>query len=559
MEAKPLPSPTGFSLEPGGDQWLFTLERKAILPVKWLISLLCAAMLIIRSPDHLPTETEFGLFIFYLISNLVFSYLLYLNRIGLRHIRSFSLASFTVDVAVMAGFIFLTGGIDSDFYILFFLVILRGLGFFPTARMNILANVVVGLIYISAILLVGFEGSLGSYQDFYQKILMVVGVVLLSWFIIGIQLQQRQALEEVNRSLLAEGAYVQSLLESISNGVVAFDFGMHLTVVNAAARQILQLPEVASPEQLKQQLAKPILHACEAYIQSGQLMTDQPVDLYLPDGESKTVRLTTRVIRSSELPEGEGVGVVAVFEDVSTVRKMEEQLWQSEKLASVGQLAAGVAHELGNPIGIIKSCADYMSKSLQKVEEESPLKKKIIEEVEVIASESERCQRILRELLSYSAAEAVAMENLDAGETLRRAIALVAYHCPEDRIQLRNEVTEDPLWVKGDPNLLTQALVNILLNAIQAIEDTGSVTVRAAGTGKHQVAIEIEDTGKGIPPESLKRIFDPFFTTRDDGTGLGLAITQRMIGRMEGSIEVQSTPGKGSLFRVLLKAGHPVT
>ncbi len=181
--------------------------------------------------------------------------------------------------------------------------------------------------------------------------------------------------------------------------------------------------------------------------------------------------------------------------------------------------------------------------------------------MEVIASESARCQRILKELLSYSSQEAIALESVDAGELMHRAEGLVAYNVPEDRIRFEAEIPKRPVWVKADPNLLIQALVNILLNAIQSIETQGRIRLRMvdsrdAATSRAQVGIEVEDTGCGIPPEQLRRIFEPFFTTRDEGTGLGLAITHRIVERLCGRIEVDSQPGRGSRFRIWLQAGE---
>ena len=187
FKAPLLPAKEASSIEPGGVPWLYRLERRAILPVKWLMCVLCIALVFVRAPENLPTLSEFVLLAFYFASNVVFSYLIYLGRVRPEELRPFSIVSFAIDVFVMAGFIYLTGGIDSDFFILFFLVILRGMGFFPTARMNVLANVIIGLIYISSIVLAGFDSAIMYEQEFHQKILLVVGVVLLSWFLIEIQ------------------------------------------------------------------------------------------------------------------------------------------------------------------------------------------------------------------------------------------------------------------------------------------------------------------------------------------------------------------------------------
>jgi len=551
-----VPLPGYGAIEPGGVEWLFNLERRAILPVKWLMGLLCAALVFVRAPEYLPALSEFALLVFYLLSNVVFSYLFYFKRVGPNQLRPLSIVSFAFDVFVMASFIYLTGGIDSDFFILFFLVILRGMGFFPTARMNVLANVVVGLIYISTLVLAGFDSHIMHEQEFYEKVLLVVGVVLLSWFLIEIQAQQNRNLLATNNRLLFERAYVRNLLESMTDGVVAFSPQMEVTTINAAARQILNLTDGEwDPRSIKERIPEVLIRAGRKLAQTGKETTDETLTARLPGGGTKVLRLS---IRALSRPDEESAGVVAIFEDLSTLQRIEEQLWQSEKLASVGQLAAGVAHELGNPIGIIKSCAEYMNGQIAKKPLPEPFQQSLAEEVGVIASESARCQRILRELLSYSSQEELALRDIDLNEAVRRAEGLVAYNVPEERIGLEAELAPESLHAKADENLLTQALVNIFLNAIEAIDERGRVIARtcketASDGAILHVGVEIEDTGRGMAPETRRRIFEPFFTTRDEGTGLGLAITHRIVERLGGRIEVESEEGRGSRFRIWLQ------
>lgn len=546
-EASGFSQPLSLFPEPGGAQWLYLLERRAIMPVKWLMCAMCATLLFFRSGGYMPETAAFALLAGYFATNLVFSYLIYFDRVAPPQIRPVSLTSFGIDIVVMAGFILLTGGVYSDFYILFFLVILRGMGFFSTSRKNVIVNVIIGAIFIAAVVLAGFDARIPDMRSLYEKIVMIVGVVLFSWFLLSVQGQQSRYLLMANRRLESERIYVQNLLESMTDGVIAFDDELRLLTANSAAREILKLPEMGSPEEIKRRVPDAILRVCGKYLQGREETTNEALEVRLRDDTVKTLRLSARAFHAQ--PESPS-GVVAIFEDISDLRRMEEQLWQSEKMASVGQLAAGVAHELGNPIGIIKSCADYLSSLLKKDTETGAAKDSIGEEIEVIASESARCQRILRELLTYSSREAVALEQVDIASVIERAQGLVRYRIPEDKVELRFEPPEKPVKALADSNLLTQALVNILLNAIQSIEEQGKVVVRCFENEEGQVTVEIQDTGRGIARENLERIFEPFFTTRDEGTGLGLAVTRRMIERMEGTIEASSELGRGSRFSI---------
>jgi signal transduction histidine kinase len=542
---------------PGGTRWLFTLERRAVLPVKWLMSLLCTALVIFRAPDLIPPLPEFSLLAFYVATNTGFSYLIYFNRVTPEQLRPVSMISFAVDVFTMSGFIYLTGGIDSDFFILFFLVILRGMGFFPTAGMNVAANLVVAAIYIGSLVLAGYDQAIMQEQEFYQKVLLVMGVVFLSWFLIEIQSRQYRHLYWVNLRLEFERAYVENLLESMTDGVVALNSEGDITTVNSSARTILEWSSKQNepPVEAAREIPEPILSACHRVLDGQGEVEDETLDIRVgPQNRVKTIRLSARRLRGAE--EGPG-GAVAIFEDLSTLQKIEEQLWQSEKLASIGQLAAGVAHELGNPIGIIKACAEYLQGCLKKTDEPADLRSEVSEEIEVIQSESTRCQRILKELLSYSAREKVERGSLDLVDILRRSEHLVSYQAPKDRVQVELDIPQGPVYVLADTNLLTQALVNILLNAVESIEpeQKGRVTIRLVQSSSRPklVGVEIEDTGRGIAPERIENIFEPFYTSREEGTGLGLAITQRIMERLSGQVEVKSEPGRGACFTLWLE------
>jgi len=142
-------------------------------------------------------------------------------------------------------------------------------------------------------------------------------------------------------------------------------------------------------------------------------------------------------------------------------------------------------------------------------------------------------------------------------DILRRSEHLVSYQAPKDRVQVELDIPQGPVYVLADTNLLTQALVNILLNAVESIEpeQKGRVTIRLVQSSSRPklVGVEIEDTGRGIAPERIENIFEPFYTSREEGTGLGLAITQRIMERLSGQVEVKSEPGRGACFTLWLE------
>jgi signal transduction histidine kinase len=343
----------------------------------------------------------------------------------------------------------------------------------------------------------------------------------------------------------------------MTNGVIAVDQDGMVQTLNQAARDILKVPDEWPP-------GSPVTHLhptwgkifqrliAEDYEYSNETVEFIPVPLGTSCGaqlsEPLTLRIYTRAMQDNYKKQG---GMVAVFENVSELRRVQSQLIQSEKLASVGKLAAGVAHELGNPLGIINSCAIYLA---DKISKEDPC----MEEIEVITHEAQRCRGIIQQLLSLSAREAMNITNLDLRSVIERALTLVHYHQEAGHIVMEWESPEQPVMVRIDENLMIQALVNLLINAVQFMPSGGKVTISLKENEEdNKISLEISDQGIGIPKNQLANIFEPFYTTRENGTGLGLAITHNIIERSGGSISVSSEPGEGTTFTIKLDSIKP--
>ncbi len=235
-----------------------------------------------------------------------------------------------------------------------------------------------------------------------------------------------------------------------------------------------------------------------------------------------------------------------VAQRTSELRQMQEQLIQSEKLASIGRLSSGLAHEINNPIGIILGFTQVLVK---KVGEDSPLRKPL----QSIERESLRCKGIVQNLLDFSRRSAPVLKPVDVNQVLEITCEL-AYHQVSGRdTQLVRDYASDLPQIMGDPNQLQQVFTNIVLNAYQSMPNGGEIHIvtRKADTS---VEILISDTGEGIAPENLNHVFDPFFTTKEvgQGTGLGLSVSYGIVKSHGGDIDVESTLGAGSTFIVKL-------
>ena len=234
------------------------------------------------------------------------------------------------------------------------------------------------------------------------------------------------------------------------------------------------------------------------------------------------------------------------------LRKTQDQLIISEKLASVGKLAAGVAHEIGNPLSIITGYLEILSRSKNLDDRQKDLAARV-------DGELKRINQIIRELLDYSRPPSAHMEIVDLNAVLAETLKLIEMQKEFTGIKSELDLARNLPGIRASRNQLKQVFVNLFLNAIDAMENGGTLRLRTFmnnGSGQEVVA-EVSDTGAGIPRENVSKIFDPFFTTKEPGkgVGLGLSISLKLVKVMNGRIEVESEPGKGSTFRVIFKPG----
>ncbi len=228
------------------------------------------------------------------------------------------------------------------------------------------------------------------------------------------------------------------------------------------------------------------------------------------------------------------------------LEQAQRQLIQSEKLASLGQLAAGVAHELNNPLGTITLFSNMLKKDLAQNE-------KWEKDINLIIQETERAAKIVKDLLSFSRETKLKPGLVNINSLIEEAVSLLAKRSIFRNVQVKQMLGSSIPSTFADPDLLKQVFFNIILNGAQAMEGSGVMTVRSQPkNGGRNIEIQIEDTGKGITEEHLPRLFDPFFTTKEKGTGLGLALVYGIVSKHKGTIDVESQLGKGTTFLINL-------
>ena len=226
------------------------------------------------------------------------------------------------------------------------------------------------------------------------------------------------------------------------------------------------------------------------------------------------------------------------------LEQAQTQLIRTEKLASIGQLAAGVAHEINNPLGTILIYSHLIQKSL---EPDDPKR----EDIALVISEANRAKDIVQGLLSFAREKKLRASEVNVNDILEEVLSLVVNQSLFHNIKIKKSFDQGPQTIVADETQLKQVFLNIILNAAQAMEGNGKLTISTI-FDKKQIKIKIADTGPGIPPEVMGKLFSPFFTTKEKGTGLGLAISYGIIERHQGKIDVETDLGKGSTFVITL-------
>ena len=235
------------------------------------------------------------------------------------------------------------------------------------------------------------------------------------------------------------------------------------------------------------------------------------------------------------------------------MRRFNERLLQTEKLAAIGQLAAGIAHELNTPLASISGYAEELGEIVQGAGE------KVVQYTGVIRSQTERCKAITQSLLNFARKSDIQIQAVDVNAVIREAIDYLRFKKRTTQLAIETDLGDVPR-VQADPGQLLQVFLSVLVNAADAIVDGGTITVRSRapsstglGTGK-DVVVTVVDTGSGIPEENLKKVFEPFFTTKapGEGTGLGLSLSYGIVKQLGGTIDLKSRVGEGTEVTIAL-------
>lgn len=348
-----------------------------------------------------------------------------------------------------------------------------------------------------------------------------------------------QAYRSAKASLSSVKAFSDTVIQNMPSGLVTLDRDQRITSMNHEARQMFG-----------DDLTRPFPEWVELI---GQLDGQPSIvsrEMNLEPQNRKRMRLEViaSVIREKGSETG---GYLFLLRDLSQVRELQNQVETNKRLAAIGKLAAGVAHEIRNPLSSIKGLATYFSKRYHDNEAD-------VRTAEIMIGEVERINRSITQLLEFAKPMAVNKRGVDLKEMIDHSLRLVQPDLDQKEIKSRVDISTQKKEIFTDPDRMNQVFLNLFINAIDALDEQGrlEVSVKDSADGD-RMEFRVTDNGRGMDEESVLRIFDPYYTTRPTGTGLGLSIVHRIIENLNGQIRVDSQKGKGTCFTIILPVDRP--
>lgn len=348
-------------------------------------------------------------------------------------------------------------------------------------------------------------------------------------------LQLEEKVNERTAELVSEKEKLDTIVSAIGGGILLIDRG---GVIQWANQMIKDMAGMDVTGKRCEDIC-PDCNLSSEYVKANDNI-DTIILTNLFGHKDKHFQITTAPVKGEN---GEIHGYIRLIQDVTEIKKMEEQIIHSEKLASIGRLAAGIAHEIGNPLTSIFSFVQILREM-----EEDEFKK---ESLETIYFHINRISEILKQLSGFTKMPIGEPKERQINEIIDTSINLIQYDKKAKDINIVKDLSPSLPAINTDGNQLSQVFVNLILNAIDAMPDGGTLTV-SSRLKEDNIIIQFKDTGIGIRQEELQKIFDPFYTTKEKGTGLGLAVSYNIIKKMNGSLTVESEFGKGTTFTIKL-------
>ncbi len=343
-----------------------------------------------------------------------------------------------------------------------------------------------------------------------------------------------QAYRSARASLSSVKAFSDTVIENMPSGLLTLDTHFNITSQNQAVKDIFGR-ELSEP--------LPDMVVLGKQVEASMTPLSREVSVTAFPDRSLRLHITASPIKDNE---NKVLGFLFLFRDLTQIQNLKKQVETNKRLAAIGKLAAGVAHEIRNPLSSIKGFATYFGRRYENNENDK-------ETAQIMVKEVERINRSISQLLEFAKPMSVEIKQVDLKALIDHSLKLVQHDLERKKIKSRIHIGTDTGKIATDGDRINQVLLNLYINAIEAMDDNGSleIDVQDSDTADH-IDIRVTDNGKGMDKSALDQIFDPYFTTRSTGTGLGLSIVHRIIENLGGQIQVQSTKGEGTCFIITL-------
>ncbi len=490
-----------------------------------------------------------------------------------RRVSRYSLFAYVqigIDLVLETVLVYYTGGVDSPFVPLYMVTIIaastllnrRG-GILAAGAAAILDGAIIDIQYFRMRSVFAAGSSLSDKETLgllFTSIVAFFTVAYLSGSLADKLKRARQSLAEKSSGLAQLQAFHENVVQSVSTGLLTTDVNGRVTSLNRAGREITGF----TLDEVRAALWWTVLRADDL---KDLFSADRPLERSVRIDREGTRKNGTRVqlgMTVSPLRDQSGAfrGSVWVFQDLTRIKQLEDQMKRREWLATIGELAAGMAHEIRNPLAALSGSMQVLRRDLDLDEEYQRL-------LDIALRETERLNGIISSFLLYARPAPLNRRRCDVNALILETLDLLV-NAPDycSNVAVTTRLQASARWAVVDPDKTRQVFWNLALNAVQAMPEGGELTVVSRETWKpwepsgiegSWIEVTFQDTGAGIDSETLEKVFYPFFTTKDRGSGLGLSIVHRIVESHGGQIVAKSEPTRGSVFTVYLPAGPEVT
>ena len=339
--------------------------------------------------------------------------------------------------------------------------------------------------------------------------------------------------------LLREKGLLEKVFQALQEGVILLDHEGHVTYVNRAACHLFGFE---AEQVVGKQLGEGVRGLDWKELRKPGTVVSRDLEVFYPENRFLNFYITA-------IDDEQAVGFVMLIRDVTQTRKLTEEKIESERISALTMLAAGVAHELGNPLNSLTIHLQLMERSIKKMGKGAD---KLQKHLDVSLGEIKRLDFIISQFLSAIRPTQPQLQPVQLNELIHEASRFLKPELDQNKVRLKLDLRADLPFMPLDPNQMKQAFYNLIRNACQAMSDSGGTLTVNSAFNDFEVIVSFQDTGKGITREHMGNLFQPFFTTRKTGTGLGLLIVRRIIREHGGEIDIESRQGQGTKVSIVL-------